>query len=192
MARHRMMMMWWRESQVEWVFVWFSRNFVHGAHHCGGGTVWPVSERRTTGFVGESWWWGAASPSQRAGAVLPGLESSSRASRTVSSSALLGAQRAASSSKLLPQRLRSWASTSLHLPGDDPGYSGRSKRSTMFKVTLMLNWEDFWSFTRCWVDSLPAALLSTFAHARDDSGQRWRKGDTKQRRVNSSSQLFQW
>ena len=80
---------------MKWVVVCSrsTRNFVLGAHHCDGGPVCPVSERRTTGCVGESWCSGAASPSQRAGAVSPGSGSSARASRIMSRSAMMGTQR---------------------------------------------------------------------------------------------------
>ena len=86
----------WQESDVKWEVVSRnSRNFVLGAHHCGGGAVCPVSERRTTVCVDEGWCSGAVCPGQRAGAVSPGSGSSARASRTGSRSAMRGAQRAA-------------------------------------------------------------------------------------------------
>ena len=44
---------WWQGSDVIWK-VRNTRNFVLRPHHCGGGAVSPVSERRNTGCVCES------------------------------------------------------------------------------------------------------------------------------------------
>ena len=80
-----------------------------GAHHCGGGAVCPVSERRTTGCVGERGCSGASCPGQRVGAASPGSVSSVRASG--SSHGLAGDDMKA-----------------LHLLNFEPGYCGRAEK----------------------------------------------------------------
>ena len=72
----------------------YSRTIEFDIHHCGGGGS-PVAGRRATGCDGDSCCSGAACTGHRAGVVSLGSGNSARASRIMSLSAMLGAQRAA-------------------------------------------------------------------------------------------------
>ena len=73
----------------------YFRTIEFDIHHCGGGDSPVAGRRRSTGCDGDSCCSGAACTGHRAGVVSLGSGNSARASRIMSLSAMLGAQRAA-------------------------------------------------------------------------------------------------